>query len=314
MTELIWDGKYESEGRRAAPLRIGLPFQNVETVNESAQERQKSLDLFASGRDPEWRNRLIWGDKKYVLPALLDEFAGQVDLIYIDPPFATGDDFSYLARVPDDPEEEGDQSLSFTKEPSLIEQKAYRDTWGKGLDGYLQWFYEGAVFFRELLSETGSLYVHCDSRVNSHLRAILDEIFGSENFRNDIRWIRSLPHNDPGQFGRFSDTILYYTRSDVRVFHPPYKPQKEESVEAHYRKDDNGRLFRLASLLAPGGRGPRYSYKGYERNWRFTEEKMLALEAEGRIYHREGQMLLGSTIWMSPADHRSKTCGRTFHL
>ena len=99
MTELIWDGKYHKDGRRIAPLRVALPFQTVETVNESAQERQRMLDLFSAGRDPEWRNRLIWGDKKYVLPSLLPEFAGKVDLIYIDPPFDTGADFSYHVRI-----------------------------------------------------------------------------------------------------------------------------------------------------------------------------------------------------------------------
>ena len=87
-TELIWDGKYDDAGRRVAPLRVALPFQTVETVNETAQERQKSLSLFESpgrfGRG-EWRNRLIWGDKKYVLPSLLAEFAGKVNLICIDP-------------------------------------------------------------------------------------------------------------------------------------------------------------------------------------------------------------------------------------
>ena len=123
MTELIWDGKYDAAGKRTAPLRLALPFQTVETVNESAQQRQRALDLFATGRDPDWRNRLIWGDKKYVLPALLPEFAGQVDLIYIDPPFDTGADFSFQVQV---------DGESFTKEPSIIEQKAYRDTWGRG--------------------------------------------------------------------------------------------------------------------------------------------------------------------------------------
>src|SRR5688572_2392389 len=101
MVELIWDGKYDANGNRVAPLRIELPFQTVETVNESAQQRQRTLDLFSAGRDPEWRNRLIWGDKKYVLPSLLPEFAGKVDLIYIDPPFATGANFSYVAQVGD---------------------------------------------------------------------------------------------------------------------------------------------------------------------------------------------------------------------
>jgi len=102
MVELTWEGKYDTDGKRAAPLRVQLPFQTVETVNESAQQRQMALDLFSTGRPSEWRNRLIWGDKKYVLPALLDEFAGQVDLIYIDPPFATGADFSFKVQVEDE--------------------------------------------------------------------------------------------------------------------------------------------------------------------------------------------------------------------
>jgi len=99
MVELTWQGKYDADGKRTAPLRLALPFQTVETVNESAQQRQMALDLFSAGRPSEWRNRLIWGDKKYVLPALLDEFAGQVDLIYIDPPFNVGADFSYRVKI-----------------------------------------------------------------------------------------------------------------------------------------------------------------------------------------------------------------------
>jgi adenine-specific DNA-methyltransferase len=90
-TELIWDGKYDATGKRVAPLRTALPFQTVETVNESAQERVKSLFGGSRAEQP-WRNRLIWGDKKYVLPSLLPEFAGKVNLIYIDPPFDTGAD------------------------------------------------------------------------------------------------------------------------------------------------------------------------------------------------------------------------------
>src|SRR6516162_6322200 len=148
--ELIWEGKYDAAGRRVAPLRVALPFQTVETVNESSQDRQRSLQYPPGFGEEEWRNRLIWGDKKYVLPSLLAEFAGQVNLIYIDPPFDTGADFSFTARVPDDPETPGDDSFSFTKQPSIIEQKAYRDTWGSGLQSYLQWFYETILLLDEL--------------------------------------------------------------------------------------------------------------------------------------------------------------------
>ncbi len=102
MTELIWDGKYR-DGKKVPPRRIILPFQTIETVNESTADRHRTLDMFAAGKPAEWRNRLIWGDKVHVLPSLLPEFAGKVNLIYIDPPFDTGANFSYLATIPDAP-------------------------------------------------------------------------------------------------------------------------------------------------------------------------------------------------------------------
>jgi len=109
--ELMWDGKYTADGKRSAPVRIALPFQAVETVNESARQRQLMLDFFTSGQESEWRNRLIWGDKKYVLPSLLPEFAEKIDLIYIDPPFDTGADFSFSRTIPG-------SDTSFIKEPN----------------------------------------------------------------------------------------------------------------------------------------------------------------------------------------------------
>src|SRR5437879_3498583 len=175
MAELIWDGKYDVHGNKRAPVRIELPFQTVETVNESVQERQRTLELSSSGHDPEWRNRLIWGDKKYVLPSLLPEFAGKVDLIYIDPPFDTGADFSFTTNIP------GSEDL-LEKEASVLEQKAYRDTWGKGLGSYLPWFYDTAALLHKLLSDSGTLYVHLDWHVGHYAKLILDEIFGPEMF------------------------------------------------------------------------------------------------------------------------------------
>src|SRR5215207_9604278 len=120
MTELVCGDKYDAQGRMVAPPRIALPFQTVETVNESAADRDRMQDLFTSGRPVEWRNRLIWGDKKYVLPSLLNEFAGKVNLIYSDPPFDTGADFSYTATIPDDPDSDEDEAATFTKQPSVL--------------------------------------------------------------------------------------------------------------------------------------------------------------------------------------------------
>lgn len=98
MTELTWEGKYK-DGKKVTPVRIALPFQTIETINESNAEREKQQGL-SFEQKTEWRNRLIWGDKKYVLPSLLPEFAGKVNLIYIDPPFNVGADFSFTAKIP----------------------------------------------------------------------------------------------------------------------------------------------------------------------------------------------------------------------
>jgi adenine-specific DNA-methyltransferase len=293
--ELVWEGKYDAQGRRVGPLRVALPFQTVETVNESAQERQMSLLRETGGAYavPEWRNRLIWGDKKYVLPSLLPEFAGKVNLIYIDPPFDTGADFSFTATVPDHPDTPEDDSFSFTKEPSLIEHKAYRDTWGRGLDSYLQWFYETAVLLHELLHETGSLYVHLDWHVSFYCKVILDEIFGSERFVNEIVWKRQTAKGDVTQgakhMGRIHEAIFLYTKSENYTWNPQYTPYDESYVENAYRgQDPDGRRYTLSDITAPGGAkaskgNPCYEFLGVTRYWRFSKATMEKLYKEGRI-------------------------------
>ena len=213
MVELIWDGKYDEKGKRAAPLRVDLPFQTVETVNESAQQRQRTLDLFSQGKPSEWRNRLIWGDKKYVLPSLLPEFAGKVDLIYIDPPFATGQDFSFQARVGDD---------EFTKEASIIEMKAYRDMWGGGgkssLSQYMRWFFETATLLHELMSDGATLYVHLDQTVSHYVKTLLDSVFGYRNFRNEVVWHYGKMANPQRKFPANHDTIFRYVKTEAFTF------------------------------------------------------------------------------------------------
>jgi len=293
MTELIWNSKYDEDGQRVAPLRVALPFQTVETVNESAQQRQMALDLFDTGRDTEWRNRLIWGDKKYVLPSLLDEFANKVNLIYIDPPFNVGADFSFTATIPDDPETEEDETTTFTKEPSVIEMKAYRDTWGRGLDSYLQWFYETVVWLHELLAEDGSIYVHLDYHVSHYAKAILDEIFGNDNFVSEIIWKRTSAHGSADRYGPIHDTIFFYNKGDGRVWNKPLADYSDEYVEQFYRQvDERGRRYQLIDCSAPGDRkGTRahYEWKGRfppaGRHWAVTKEEMERLEAQGLIVY-----------------------------
>lgn len=290
MTELIWDGKYK-DGKKQGPVRIALPFQTIETVNESAQERQRSLELFSAGRESEWRNRLIWGDKKYVLPSLLPEFAGKVNLIYIDPPFDTGADFSFRATIPEHSDDRENETSSFTKEPSILEQKAYRDTWGRGLESYLNWLYEAVVFLHELLSENGSLYVHVEPDVGNYVRVILDELFGEDGLRTEIAWKRTSSHGNVSRsFGEIWESIYYYSKSTEEwAWNQQYVPFDSEYIEKHFTgRDADGRRWTTSDLVNPDLRpNLRYEYKGYKphRNgWKISREKMEELDAQGRLY------------------------------
>jgi DNA modification methylase len=293
--ELVWEGKYDAQGKRVAPLRVALPFQTVETVNESVQERQKGFQFGAGFRDEAWRNRLIWGDKKYVLPSLLPEFAGKVNLIYIDPPFDTGADFSFTATVPDDPESEENDSFTFIKEPSIIEHKAYRDTWGRGLNSYLQWFYETVILLHELIHETGSLYVHLDWHVSHYAKSILDEVFGPECFRNEIVWKRTSAHANVGErFAMVQDRIFFYTKSENWTWNQPYVPYSDDYIASHYGsvEEKTRRRFTTRDLTASMERassGQLYDWKGVRppssRCWAYTKEKMAQFDADGRLVY-----------------------------
>jgi DNA modification methylase len=297
-TELIWDGKYDATGKRVAPLRAALPFQTVETVNETAQERQKNLFQSIHQAQP-WRNRLIWGDKKYVLPALLPEFAGKVNLVYIDPPFDTGADFSFTAAVPDADDEDA-EALAFTKEPSIIEQKAYRDTWGRGIDSYLQWFYETVVLLHELLAENGSVYVHLDYHVAHYAKAVLDEVFGPECYLNEIVWKRTTAHSNAKQglatYGAIHDLLLFYAKG-TPTFQNQWQPYDDEYIQTHYRfiEEGTGRRYRKGDLTAkkPGG-DTSYEWKGVRpykgRYWAYSRDKMEEFDRQGRLVYTQSGM------------------------
>src|SRR2546425_10801809 len=188
-TELVWPGKYKEDGTLKEVPRVSLPFQVIETVNESRATREaekggvqgglfdiyegKEGDTFEEG----WRNKLIWGDNLLVMGSLLEKFAGKIDLIYIDPPFATGADFSFTTEI-------GDSELEVTKEQSIIEEKAYRDTWGRGLSSYMSMFFQRMALLRDLLSDKGSVYVHLGWDISSYVLVLLNEIFGEDCLQN----------------------------------------------------------------------------------------------------------------------------------
>ena len=289
-TELVWDGKYDEYGRRREVDIAGcaMPMQRIETIDQPRSEAvaQDELALFEkhSKRRDDFRNRLIWGDNKLVLASLLAEFKGRVDLIYIDPPFDVGADFTMEVPI-------GDGKETVGKDQSTLEMVAYRDMWGKGTDSYLHMMFERLSLMKELLSEKGSIYVHCDFRMNSHLRLILEEIFGRENFVNEIVWKRSDAKGDATQgskhYSRIQDTILFCRKTEAATWKPLYVPLSEEYVEGFYKyKDPDGRRWKMENMLGPGGTAkgnPMYEVMGVTRAWRYSRESMRKLIEAGLV-------------------------------
>lgn len=216
-TELVWEGKYDEHGNRRLIDIAGLamPMQRIETIDEPRSRAEAQGGLFDASQAhlDDFRNRLIWGDNKLVLASLLRDYKGMVDLIYIDPPFDVGADFTMKVPI-------GDESEEIEKDQSVLEMVAYNDTWGRDTDSYLHMMYERLALMRDLLAATGSLFVHCDWHVNALLRSMLDELFGRTNFRNEIVWWYYNKYQ--GNIKRFAsnhDTILWYTKSAEFKFH-----------------------------------------------------------------------------------------------
>lgn len=263
--ELVWNGKTNEV------CNVVLPFQTIEQVDEPRAEKEMKLqpDLFdtSTGRQLRgWTNKLIWGDNKLILSSLKNgplreeiEKQGGIKLIYIDPPFDVGADFSMDIEIGDD---------TFTKQPSVLEELAYRDTWGKGADSFIAMIYERLSLMKDLLADDGSIYVHCDYRVNSYIRLILDELFGKYNFCNEIIWEKTSTGNkavSDKQFARVQDSILFYSKtSDTRI-NIQYDPYEQEYIDYNFQYEDERGRFRRQIL---GTRGA---------------ESIAELEKEGRI-------------------------------
>lgn len=223
-TELVWEGKYDEYGNRR-PVRLPsfpLVMQKIETIDAPRDQSRGQGRLFETEKAhrDDFRNRLIWGDNKLVLAALLQEFRGKVSLIYIDPPFNVGADFTMNITV-------GDDGEAVFKEQSVLESVAYRDMWGRNTDSYLHMMYERLMLMRDILSDNGSIYVHVDETVAYYVRGLLDEVFGQNGFVREIVWrigwisgYKSAAKN----WIRNHDTIIFYKKNDNFTFNKEYIP------------------------------------------------------------------------------------------
>lgn len=225
--ELVWNGK------TADVCTAVLPFQTLEHVDEPRRETRAQGELFdARGRQTQgWTNKLIWGDNKLILSSLKAgplrrqiEDAGGLKLIYIDPPFDVGADFSMDIEIGGE---------TFHKEPNLLEQIAYRDTWGRGADSFISMLWERLALMRDLLSWDGSIFVHCDYRTSGLVRLVLDEIFGRDRLINEICWWYKRWSAASRTFQRMHDTIFFYSKSDSYQFNQLYQSLAASTAAVH---------------------------------------------------------------------------------
>jgi site-specific DNA-methyltransferase (adenine-specific)/adenine-specific DNA-methyltransferase len=273
--ELVWNGK-----SREVCTTV-LPFQSLEHVDEPRQEKPElgTMDMFDTrGRQLKgWTNKLIWGDNKLILSSLKSgalrrqiEDAGGLKLIYIDPPFDVGADFSMDIEIGGE---------TFHKEPNLLEQIAYRDTWGRGADSFISMIYERLILMRDLLHNEGSIYVHCDWRVNGMIRLAMEEVFGKDNFRNQVIWKRTGARSGTVGFNIIDDSILFFSKGESLTWNTQYVPYSKDYLNDFFRfHDADGKRYRLTILTAPGKRSGSSgeAWRGYNptqkgRHWAFPK-------------------------------------------
>ena len=281
--ELVWNGK------TSEVCNVVLPFQVIEQVDEPREEKAVKLqmDIFdmQTGRQIKgWNNKLIWGDNKLIMSSLKNgplreeiEAQGGIRLIYIDPPFDVGADFSMDIEI-------GGETL--TKKPGILEEIAYRDTWGKGADSFIAMIYEGLVLMRDLLTENGSIYVHCDWRVNSYIRLVLDEVFGKENFLNTVVWCYKTRQFSKRYWNRKHDDIIVYSKiKDKHIFNWDddlvLEQYSENTIKKYKLHDENG-YYRLCGRGISGS--PIRSAKDVDQKWEKTHPELVVRNYLGKGY------------------------------
>ncbi|NQT81517.1 site-specific DNA-methyltransferase [bacterium] len=274
MTELVWKGKHAESRELRLLKRTILPLRVLEVIAASGADRgQTQQDLFSKeAAESCWRNMLISGDNLLVISSLLPRFAGKVNLIYIDPPFATGQDYRFRVRVGDE---------KFLDQRFILEEKAYRDTWGTGLDSYLQMLCERLIVMRELLAEDGSIYVHVGPGVVHYVKSLMDELFGADCYRNEIIWKRDVAGKGAkrisSQWPRNADHILFYSKSPQRwFFRQQYRELTEKQKRVYRYSEPDGRRFKTVQLGDYSGESIR----------RMEREGLIYVSSTGKKYKK----------------------------
>lgn len=233
-----------------------------------------------------WINKIFWGDNLQVMSHMLKDYRGKIDLIYIDPPFDSKADYKKKIEI---------KGLGKTEtDSSSFEEKQYGDIWTN--DEYLQFMYERIILIRELLSDSGNVFIHCDWHKSSYLRIICDEVFGNNNFVNEIIWKRKGGSSNPSkQLDVATDTLLWYRKTEAAIFNAQFSKDSVEAkqyiLERFKTVDENGRQFMKSPIVSPNYRENLiYEYKGYippSNGWSISKEVMEKWDAEGKLYFPE---------------------------
>lgn len=265
--------RYRDNDRIVEHIKRGMPLYEVESLEKRGTN--------------EMHNLMMHGECLSTC-AYLKEQGVEVDLVYIDPPFASGADYAkkiYIRRNPlvQKAMKEAEQNLD-NEEMKEFEEKMYGDIWDK--ERYLNWMYENLMAIKSVMSENASIYVHLDYHIGHYVKILMDEIFGEENFRNEIVWKRSTTHADAGFYGNNFDTIFFYTKGQGYTFNTVFQDYDESYLARFTHVDLDGRKWDSGNLTAKGlqGGGYEYEYKGVRSLWRCPKETMERLDKEGRLH------------------------------
>lgn len=265
--------RYRDNDRIVEQIQRGMPLYEVESVEKKGDNEQHNL---------------IMHGECLSTCAYLKEQGIEVDLVYIDPPFASGADYAkkiYIRRNPlvQKAIQEAEQTLDNT-EMREFEEKMYGDIWDK--ERYLNWMYENLMAIKSVMSDNASIYVHLDYHIGHYVKILMDEIFGEENFRNEIVWKRSTAHADAEFYGNNFDMIFFYTKGQNYTFNTVYQEYDESYLARFTQTDSDGRKWDSGNLTAKGlqGGGYDYEYKGVRSLWRCPRETMEQLDKEGRLH------------------------------
>lgn len=272
--------RYSGSDSAERLVRRGMPLYEVnaiETVGnnltQSPQKQDESSRTLSDG------NLVIRGECLAACAALRDT-GRTVDLVYIDPPFASGADYAkkiYIRRNPRIAAElaAAEHTLD-SDEFAAFEEKMYGDVWEK--EKYLNWMYTNLLAIKSVMSDNASIYVHLDWHIGHYVKILMDEIFGEDNFRNEITWVRTASHNDSlMNFSRVKDSIFFYSKDVNLTFNRLFSSYTEEYIEEEWNKSPSGRLYKVENMLDPQNRMAAYDFHGTVARWRTTPEKFEEL-------------------------------------